>query len=83
MNYIKAEEISMAFLRLLKNCDEDSKAQCRIEIINSFKLLIKNMGREKFKDISEIYEESVIFGNNKFMCIYAKNAIFTNWIEII
>ena len=41
------------------------------------------MGREKFKDISEIYEESVIFGNNKFMCIYAKNAIFTNWIEII
>jgi len=50
MNYIKPEDISHAFVRLLKNCDEDSKASCRIDIINSFKVLIKNMGREKFKD---------------------------------
>jgi len=73
MNYIKPEDILTAFIRLLKNCDEDSKASSRIEIINSFKVLIKNIGREKFKDFSEILEENLIFGTNQFLCIYAKN----------
>jgi hypothetical protein len=41
------------------------------------------MGRDKFKDISEILEEDIIFGKSKFPSIYAKNAIYNNWIEII
>ena len=69
-------------IKLLRNCLEDSYLH-RIEIINSFKVLIKNIGRDKFKDISEILEEEIIFGKSKFPSIYAKNAIYNNWIEII
>jgi hypothetical protein len=46
-------------------------------------VLIKNIGKEKFKDMSEILDEEIIFGVSKFPSIYAKNAIYNNWIEII
>lgn len=69
-------------LNLLKNCSEDSYLN-RIEIINSLKNLIKSYDKDKFKDFSEVLDEEIIFGKFKFPSIYAKNAIYNNWIEIL
>ena len=33
--------------------------------------------------MTEILDEEIIFGKSKFPSIYAKNAIYNNWIEII
>jgi len=52
--------------------------------VNSYKVLIKNIGRDKFRDISDIIDEETIFGKPPLsISVYAKNAIYTNWIEIL
>ena len=82
LEFISSSEISAAVLNLLKNCSEDSYLN-RIEIINSLKNLIKSYDKDKFKDFSEVLDEEIIFGKFKFPSIYAKNAIYNNWIEIL
>lgn len=82
----RPEEISQAVLNLLKHCPDDSYIH-RIDLANSIKILIKHLGKEKFKDtgdfLNKFLDEELIFGNMKFPSIYAKNTITNYWIEII
>ena len=69
-------------LNLLRNCTEENYLN-RIEIINSLKNLIKSFDKDRFKDFTEVLDEEIVFGKFKFPSIYAKNAIYNNWIEIL
>jgi len=70
-------------LQLLSLCEGEAKSNPRIELISNFKILLKNLGRERFRDFKELFDERVIVGNLTFLSNYAKNAIFANWIEIL
>lgn len=37
----------------------------------------------KLQDVSEIINENVILGKNKFISDYTKNALYNFWIDII
>ena len=58
------EDIFKSFIKLITNCDIDQRNNPRIEIMNNFKVLIKNFGKEKFREYPQIYDEEIIFGKN-------------------
>jgi hypothetical protein len=78
----------MNYIHLLKNCPDDFQIS-RYEIVNRLKLLMNNLSENRLKKeeaadvIKEILNEETIFGKNKFLGEYSKNAICNFWIDIL
>jgi hypothetical protein len=52
-------------------------------LISNFKILVKNLGRDRFREFKQLFDEKIIVGDLTFVSNYAKNAIFANWMEIL